>query len=421
MPDQAVLRPALLSRLGEIGRADIVVGIPSYNNAGSIAHVLRAVSAGVQKYFPDLTSVVLNSDGGSTDGTPERAQDTNTGDMHTVFVQHPLYPVHRIVTSYEGVPARGNAFRTILATAQRLGAHAVAIVDADTRSITPEWIESLLHPILHDDVDLVLPRYARHKYDGLLNTLLLYPLTRALYGVDVRQVTGGDIALAGSRIPDLLAQDVWETDVSRYAIDVWLVTHALADGWKPAQSFLGAKIHAPSEKATDPADLVVETVGPVFALMEELTAVWLGQRGVRTVPAYGFEYAVSVDPINVNVERIINAFRYGQNVLPPVWREILSPDTMRALGALSHLKTVTFRFPDELWVRVIAQFAAAYHRRLMSRDHLLRSLTPLYMGKVGSYLLESAEWDADEVEAGTHTLAEAFAAGKTGLEREWQR
>ena len=84
MPSQAVLRPALLSRLGEIGHADIVVGIPSYNNAGSIAHVLRAVSAGVQKYFPGLTSVVLNSDGGSTDGTPERAQDTNTGDMHSI-------------------------------------------------------------------------------------------------------------------------------------------------------------------------------------------------------------------------------------------------------------------------------------------------------------------------------------------------
>src|SRR5206468_3229558 len=137
---------------------------------------------------------------------------------------------------------------------------------------------------------------------------------------------------------------------------------------RPAQSFLGAKIHDVPATPPDPADLVVETVGPVFAMMEELTAVWIGARGARQVPSYGFEYAVSVEPTPVNVERILNAFRYGMNVLPSVWREILNPDVMRALNTISHLRSVTFRFPDDLWVRAVYQFAAAFHRRAMPRE-----------------------------------------------------
>jgi hypothetical protein len=420
MAAKAVLRPTVLTRLGEIQTADLVVGIPSFNNAGSIAHVIRAVSAGLSKYFPDMRSVVVNSDGGSTDGTADVAQTADPGDLHMVFVAHPLFPVHKIITSYEGVPGRGNAFRTICEIASRLGARAVAVVEADTRSITPEWIELLLAPVLHDGIDIVLPLYARHKYDGLLNTLLLYPLTRALYGVDVRQVTGGDIALSGTRVSGLLATDVWETDVARYAIDVWLVSHALANGWRAAQSFLGAKIHD-APQSSDPADLVVETVGPVFAMMEELTSIWFGARGVRQVPSYGFEYAVSVEPMSVNIERILNAFRYGMNVLPPVWREILTPEMLRSLGTLSRLKTVTFRFPDDLWVRVVYRFAAAFHRRLMPRDHLLRSLTPLYLGKVGSYLLETGESGPEEVQAAVVSLAQTFESLKGTLEQDWQR
>ena len=69
MADEEVLRKELKEKIDKIGHADILVGIPSYNNAKTIGRVVQAVSAGVAKYFPDLKAVLVNSDGGSMDGT----------------------------------------------------------------------------------------------------------------------------------------------------------------------------------------------------------------------------------------------------------------------------------------------------------------------------------------------------------------
>ncbi len=59
------------ARLAELGSADLVIGIPSFNNARTIAHVVRAAAAGLAKHFPGQRGVIVNSDGGSRDGTPE--------------------------------------------------------------------------------------------------------------------------------------------------------------------------------------------------------------------------------------------------------------------------------------------------------------------------------------------------------------
>jgi len=50
---------------------DIVVGIPSFNNEKTIKHVIAAVNLGLVKYFPQFSSVIINSDGGSKDKTRE--------------------------------------------------------------------------------------------------------------------------------------------------------------------------------------------------------------------------------------------------------------------------------------------------------------------------------------------------------------
>src|SRR3989338_90830 len=50
----------------EIAQADILVGIPSFNNAATIGHVVKAAIAGLAKYFPDQRAVLVNADGGST-------------------------------------------------------------------------------------------------------------------------------------------------------------------------------------------------------------------------------------------------------------------------------------------------------------------------------------------------------------------
>lgn len=56
-------------------KVDIIIGIASYNNARTIGRVIRAVDAGLAKYFPDNRAVIVNSDGGYTDGTPDAVRD----------------------------------------------------------------------------------------------------------------------------------------------------------------------------------------------------------------------------------------------------------------------------------------------------------------------------------------------------------
>ena len=78
-------------------KADIVVGIPSYNNAKTIGHVVRAVDAGLAKYFPDKKAVIVNSDGGSIDWTAGVMKDTMV-DHKAYLLSHPISPAQRLTT-----------------------------------------------------------------------------------------------------------------------------------------------------------------------------------------------------------------------------------------------------------------------------------------------------------------------------------
>src|SRR4030066_1084402 len=183
----------LQSQLEEIKGADILIGVPSYNNVRTIGHVVRAVTAGLAKYFPGAKAVIFNSDGGSTDGTQEEVKRVQIEDFKTILTSHPVHPIQKIVTPYHGIPGKGSAFRTIFEAVKSVNAKACAVVDSDLRSIPPEWMELLLRPIYEVGFDYVVPLYARHRFDGTITNSIVYPLTRALYGKRVHQPIGGDL------------------------------------------------------------------------------------------------------------------------------------------------------------------------------------------------------------------------------------
>ena len=143
------LTPETQAKVQEIGETDVLVGIPSYNNTDTISHVVRAVSAGLAKYFARSRVVLVNSDGGSSDGTPEAVAKAVV-DLGTLLISEQQSPLHKIITPYHGIPGKGSAFRTIFEIARRLKAKACAVVDSDLRSITPEWIELLARPVLEE-------------------------------------------------------------------------------------------------------------------------------------------------------------------------------------------------------------------------------------------------------------------------------
>ncbi len=412
------LRKEVQEKIEELGEADIIVGIPSYNNAGTIGHVVKAVQAGLSKYFPDRKSLLVNSDGGSTDGTMDVVRET-TVDFDSILLHHRVGSLHKIVTSYQGIPGKGSAFRTIFEIARSLNVKACAVVDSDLRSITPEWIELLLSPVLNAGYDYVAPYYHRHKYDGTITNTIVYPLTRALYGRRIRQPIGGDFGLSGRLASFYLTKNVWDTDVARYGIDIWMTTTAVANAFKVCQAFLGAKIHDPKEPGSDLSAMLHQVVNSVFNLMEEYAPVWREVTGSEPVPTFGFVYSVGLEPIKVNLEGMIEKFRLGVKELSVMYESFLPGELMWFLAAVGEEPKEKFSIPDDVWVEIIYNFAVACHKRLMSQEHIIKSLTPLYLGKIASFVIETWESTAEEVEQRLEELCLTFERKKPYLVERW--
>ncbi len=398
---------------------DILVGIPSFNNAKTIGHVVRAIEAGLTKYFPACRSVLVNSDGGSTDGTTDVVREASV-DLDAVLLDHRVGGFRKLVTPYHGIPGKGSAFRTVFEIARQLGAKACAVVDADLRSITPEWIELLIKPVLEEGYDYVAPYYMRHKYDGTITNTIVYPLTRALYGKRIRQPIGGDFGFSGKLASFFLEKDVWESDVARFGIDIWMTTSAIANGFKICQAFLGAKIHDAKDPGADLSAMLHQVVGSVFGLMEEYAPTWRSVEGSEPVATFGFVYSVGLEPIHVNLEKMIEMFRMGVRDLDAFYNSFLPADTLgflRALAAQRDFKT--FAYPDREWVQTVMSFALASHHKAVRREHIIKSLTPLYLGKVASFVIENWDCTADEVERRLEELCLAFETGKGYLVARW--
>jgi len=398
--------------------ADIVVGIASYNNARTIGHVVRAVDAGLVKYFPGEKAIIINSDGGSKDSTPEEVLNAKI-DHQAVFLSHRVHPVNRITTPYHGIPGKGSAFRAIFKMATELGAKACCVVDADLRSITPEWIELLLSPVLKEGFDFVAPLYSRHKYDGTITNSIIYPITRALYGRKIRQPIGGEFGFSGKMAEFYLNQDVWNTDIARFGIDIWMTTEALAGGFKVCQSYLGAKIHDPKDPGSDLKDMFVQVVGSLMSLTEKHHEQWMTLAGSTDVPTFGFKYMAAVVPINVNTEGMLRHFRIGAENLRDLWAGFMDKEAVSLLVTMAREDAPLFRFPKEAWVRAVYDSLLAYHHRKLAPEHLLKSLIPLYYGRTASFFLETAEMSDEEAESVVEEVAAEYEKHKNYLTANW--
>lgn len=420
MTDTAIRREDIQTRLAQIGEADILVGIPSYNNARSIGHVVRAVQAGLAKYFPDRKTVLVNSDGGSTDGTMDVVHDTTINDFRSILLSHRVESFSKIAIPYHGIPGKGSAFRTIFEIARALNVKACAVVDSDLRSITPEWIELLVKPVMDDGYDYVAPLYHRHKYDGTITNSIVYPLTRALYGKNVRQPIGGDFGFSGKLAGFYLSKDVWETDVARYGIDIWMTTTAIANDFRVCQAFLGAKIHDAKDPGADLSAMLYQVVGATFGLMEEYPKTWKNVTETKPVPVFGFTYEVGLEPVSVNIQRMIDKFTLGATELIPVWENILSRETIGFLKGLADAPRDDFHIPDTVWVDIIYSFALAAHRNILNKEHLLKSLTPLYIGRTASFVIEARESSGPEVEEKIENLCGVYEKFKPSLSDRWK-
>jgi glucosylglycerate synthase len=417
LPDGSILSDDFVRELINVGEVDIVVGLPTYNNGQTVGPIVQAVRVGLLKHFPRARSVIINADGGSRDGTQDIVRAASISDASAAADLYALRTLHSISTQYEAGPADGTALHTILAAADLLQAKACAVISPESTTIEPRWIEFLLSPVFRDTRDLVLPVYRRHKFDGLLVRNLLYPLTRSIYKCPVREPYPSDFAFSGVLGSQFLAQDIWTQEQGRRGTELWLALSAIVKRCKLAQAFLGDKARAENPRS-DLVNAMRGTAGLLFYSMDSFASYWHDSAPLDA-PCGGCQPAVSLEPLRLNRKRLYDMFVFGISELEPVFLSMLTPATLAELKRLASLPEDEFAYPAELWAKTIYEFAAAYHKAVIGRDHVVQALVPLFRGRAFTFLTENREASAEQVEANIESLCQTFEREKPYLFELW--
>ncbi len=409
MNEQSALRGITTELLGRVAPADVLVGIPCYNNGGTVGTVVATAAAGLKEHFPDLRSCILVADGGSTvDDSREEA-----------LAAVKRMEAHGVVGIYRGLSGKGSAVRMIFEAAGLLGCRAVALMDADLRSTTPMWIDRLLAPVVREGYEFVAPLYTRYKYDGTITNNVTYNMLRCLYGKRVRQPIGGEFALSGELAATLRAKPVWDSDIARFGVDIWLTIQALTHGARVCQARLGVKVHDARDPASSLEPMFRQVVGTLFCLMEETENTWKEIRGSEAVPAFGDVVDEEPEAFPIDFEKLVENFYVSGSTLKGAWRSILREETFAELEIHAETGRTAFDLPTDLWVRILFEFAAAFHHRRTARRQVIEVLSPLYFARVASFIHRTRELSNQEAEAVVEEQARVFELRKPDLLALW--
>jgi glucosylglycerate synthase len=386
------------SHLKEIGKADVLVGIPSYNNVLTATYVISQVIRGLETYFPDMRSVIFVSDGNSVDGT-----------LASVKTVHLPSKINLIPAVYVGVSGKGSAVKAIFEASTILGAKAVALVDSDLCSITPEWMKLLISPAL-SGTGLVVPYYSRRRYDGTITNFLCYPVTVSLFGKEIRQPIGGDFGLSNELAKELLSSPLWKLqEVRSFGVDIFETHTALAKGFEVKQAFLGTKDHEPKDPGKQLLPMFRQVVGSMFACIEQYEPVWKGIRGISEIPEVGVpDHSSTQGAVQVDLQNMIALYKNEFTEHTHTYKSLLTEDIYKKVEQLQ-LEDNNNSFTPEIWARIVYSFISGFHQAPISaRESLVDALRILWIGKVAAFINETMEITAEEVEGKIRHEAKVF-------------
>ena len=390
--------------------ADVIVGIPSYNEADNIAYPTDVASRGLKLHFPDKRAVIINVDNNSPDGTKN------------AFLETPTEVPKIYISTAPGIRGKGNNFRNLFEAAVELNARAIIVVDADLKSITPEWIRYLGEPLM-GRYDYVAPIYARHKYDGSITNHIAYPLLRSLFGIRVRQPIGGDFGFSGKLARAFLSEKLWNDNIANFGIDIWMTTIAIARRFNICQAFLGSpKIHKPKDPAADLGPMFTQVVSTLFEVIMDFEFIWKDTFESRPSNIYGFGLGIEEKPPKVDVDTdvlfasCINGFKkFGK-----IWEQVIPGPEYMQIAKLRDVKNKNqFYYTSDLWARVLFNFAIAYRMNEINREKLIESMMPFYHSRILSFVNKTKNASVKEAEEYLENITRVFEKEKYYLVQRW--
>ncbi|MBN2572945.1 MAG: glycosyl transferase family 2 [Deltaproteobacteria bacterium] len=413
-----------LSHIAQIveqqGGAEIVVGLPSHNHAQTVGAVAAAIRQGLQDAFPGKKALIVNTDCGSTDGSMDQVAASARGEDEGASLVQAAVPAQSRDLPYHGILGKAQGLHLVLRVAKLAGARACLMLSPDLASASPDWVGSLCRPILEQGFDLAVPIYARHKFDGAITNAIVRPLVRSLYGRFMRQPMGGEYAFSAALVERYLGGNIWGTDLARIGIDIWTTTQAICGGFKLCQVHLGPKQQVLSGAPPDLGTVLTHVLGSLFEDMTRNAAVWQRIRGAQPIPVFGATSSDVSSTVSFDVAKLADSFRLGFRNLQELWSVVLPPATLLDLKRVAARPAEAFAIADDVWCRLVFDFALGYRMRSLNRSHLLGSFLPLYNGWLASFGREMRDASIAESERRLEQLCQAYEVQKPYLISRWR-
>ncbi len=300
--------------------------------------------------------------------------------------------------------------------ARERGVDHVLLLGPEAASLHPAALLNMQQS-LGSGADLALPHYRTATDDGLVNSALLYPLTRALFA-DVRFPLPLDLGLSG-RMLQRLAGAAHRVMPQPEASLIWPVAEASVAGFAVRQVDGGERL-LPQPTESDLNVLFPAVTGSLFADLENKATFWQRARALPAArPSARGNPASSPYGGSEEIRTLVENYRAAFDNLREIWSLVLPPQSLLALKKLASSSPVSFSFPPALWARIVFDFALAFHTHTLNRGHLLGSFTPLYLAWVAGFLRtsESGEMTATEL---LEITAHAFEQEKPYLVSRWR-
>ncbi len=325
----------------KIKKAEIIVGIPSYNEADNIAWVVKQISQGLQKYFPRKSAVIINVDNNSKDGTKE------------AFLKAKSSVPKVYLSTRPGVKGKGNNFHNLFKFIKEHSSKINIVVDADLKSITPDWIRKLGRPI-KKGYDFVAPFYNRNKRDALITNHFCHPLIYALLGRNISQPIGGDFAFSLEMVKHWLSKK-WSKDVYQFGIDIFMTTEAILNNFKICQADLGRKVHKPSQLKLD--SMFVQVATTLFEQLIINKRFWENKKVKRIKTFYRDEFK-KPQPLSFEFQRFKDVCQLGFKADEKILKKVLTQDNYEKLKR--HYELKRNGVDADLWSKIVYDFLYTY-------------------------------------------------------------
>ena len=393
----------------KVKKADFIVGIPSFNESDSISYPTKMASQGLRKFFPDKKSVIINVDNNSPDGTRSTFLNTPT-EVPKIYISTP-----------GDIRGKGNNLKNLFEAVVELEAAAAVVVDADLKSITPQWIQYLGEP-LFAGFNYVTPIYIRHKYDGSITNHIAYPLLRTLFGLRVRQPIGGDFGFSRRLAQAFLSEKTWTENVAHFGIDIWMTTVAIARRFKVCQTFLGSpKSHRAKDPAKHLGPMFTQVIMTFFELMIDLEYFW--KDTVESWPSSIFGFGLGAmetpPPVSVDTDALYSSFLKGFDWYGEVWKKIFPKDEFAEIKKTQKIPKEKFYYRSDLWARILFNYAIAYRNNQIPKEMIIESMIPFYHSRILSFVNKTIHMDTKECEEYFEKIVRVFEQEKPYLIQRW--